>query len=242
MISVCIIVKDGAATLEETLKSVQSFPEVLLLDNGSSDETLAIAGKFANVRIDSAPFLGFGRLRNLAARKARYDWILALDADEVLTGPVKEELKRGFVYSFPFHNFYKGQRIYGCGWNPERHVRLYHRGDTSFSEAQVHEGVKKEGLQEIPLPLVIGHTPYRSVADFLRKMQHYSHLFAEEYRGKRGASFGTALLHGAAAFFKSYFLKRGIFDGQAGFEISFYNGATAFYKYLKLAEANQRCS
>ena len=69
-------------------------------------------------------------------------------------------------------------------------------------------------------------------------MQSYSSLFAQQYQGKKSSSLGKALAHGFYTFFKSYILKRGIYGRARGFEISFYNANTAFYKYLKLAEAN----
>jgi hypothetical protein len=69
-------------------------------------------------------------------------------------------------------------------------------------------------------------------------MQHYSTLFAEQHKGKK-SSFGKACGHGIFAFFRSYFLKGGIFCGKEGFIISLYNANTAFYKYLKLRDLNR---
>ena len=91
-------------------------------------------------------------------------------------------------------------------------------------------------FQKLQSPLL--HTPYRSTAEFLTKMQHYSDLFAKQYQHKKKSSFGKALAHGTYAFLRSYILKRGIFCGKEGFIISVYNANTAFYKYLKLAEVN----
>jgi hypothetical protein len=76
------------------------------------------------------------------------------------------------------------------------------------------------------------------VGDFIQKMGRYSDLFAREYCGKREASLATALGHGAFAFFKSYILQKGFRDRSAGFLISSYQAQTAFYKYMKLREAN----
>jgi glycosyltransferase involved in cell wall biosynthesis len=233
MISVCILTKNSAATLKATLDSTRSFPEVLILDNGSTDATLALARTYPNVRIIEHPFIGFGPLRNLAARLATHDWILALDSDEVLSSPITAPLDPAFAYLFPRHNFYNNKRIRGCGWDPEHVARLYHRDNAHFSEAQVHESLLAPRLQSLSIPLL--HTPYRSTADFLAKMQHYSTLFAEQNRGKK-SSFTKALGHGLFAFFRSYILKRGIFCGREGFLISLYNANTTFYKYIKLAE------
>jgi glycosyltransferase involved in cell wall biosynthesis len=246
MASVCMLTKNSARTIVATLKSLADFEEVLILDTGSTDATLILAKGFPNVVIHETPFTGFGELRNRAADLAKNDWILALDSDEVLSPALAREihslsLNPECVYEIDFKNFYNGKQILGCGWHPESHIRLYHRLHTRFSDAALHEGILKKG-SVVRLEHPISHTPYLTISDFLLKMQRYSDLFAEEYRGKRSSSFGKALWHGFGAFSKSYLLKRGIFLRAEGFIISSYNGMTAFYKYLKLAEANRNLS
>lgn len=243
MFSICILTKNCKETIQQTLDSTRFFHEVILLDNGSTDGTCELAASYPNVKIFKHPFIGFGALRNHAADLASSDWILALDSDEILSPPLIQELKTlslnpQLAYVFPRHNFYRGKRIKGCGWDPEYVARLYHKKQTRFSDAQVHESLVATQLQTLEAPLL--HTPYRSTTDFLQKMQHYSTLFAQQNRGKKKSSFKTALFHGLYAFFRSYFLKRGIFCGAAGFTISLYNANTTFYKYLKLAELNDK--
>ena len=92
MISVCILTKNASSTLKATLDSVRTFPEVILLDNGSTDQTLPLARTYPNVHIYETPFIGFGPLRNKAAELATHDWILSLDSDEVLSPPLLKEL------------------------------------------------------------------------------------------------------------------------------------------------------
>ncbi len=239
MISVCILTKNSCLTLRATLDSLQSFSEVIILDTGSTDETIAIAKEYPNVTVHFSPFIGFGPLRNYVSKLASHDWILSIDSDEILSSTLIQELNNlsldpNVTYSIPRHNYYNGKRIRGCGWDKEQIPRLYYRPKICFSNVQVHEAVLAQQTQKLCSPLL--HTPYRSTTDFLAKMQHYTTLFAEQYQGKRGSSFGKALAHGFYAFFRSYFLKRGIFCGAEGFTISLYNANTAFYKYLKLAE------
>lgn len=239
MFSICILTKNGAATLKATLDSTASFPEVVILDNGSTDDTLTIAKTYPNVKIYTSPFIGFGPLRNHLATLATYDWILSLDSDEVLSPLLIEELHAltpTTTYTIRRHNYYNGKRIRGCGWDPEWVARLYNRKEVRFSDVQVHESLLAPACTPLKSPLL--HTPYRSTADFLAKMQHYSTLFAEQNKGKKKSSFTKALSHALFAFFRSYFLKRGLFCGREGFTISLYNANTTFYKYLKLAEVN----
>lgn len=243
MISICILTKNAAATLQATLESTRDFDEVILLDNGSTDETLAIAARFPNVKIHTTPFIGFGPLRNLAASKASHDWILALDSDEILSPSLIQEI-RGLQldpqcgYFLRRHNYYNGKRIFGCGWDPEYTARLYHRGHSRFADVEVHEALIAPKWCKLTSPLL--HTPFRTTSDFLMKMQTYSTLFAKQNQDRRKSSLTRALSHGFFAFIRSYLLRRGFLCGKEGFIISLYNANTTFYKYLKLSEINQK--
>jgi glycosyltransferase involved in cell wall biosynthesis len=245
MISVTILTKNSAETLEPTLQSLRSFPEVLLFDTGSTDATLAIAKRYSNVKIIQEPFRGFGAAHNRATELASHDWILSIDSDEIVSPALADEilqlsLNKNAVYSLDRRNHFLGKRMKGCsGWYPDPVIRLYHRGATSFSHDAVHEKVITHNLKIVPLQGPLLHTPYRSIEDILTKMQHYSTLFARQHQGKKRSSLRSALGHGFAAFLKSYFLKRGFLQGKAGLIISIYNAHATYYKYLKLAFQNQ---
>lgn len=241
MISVCILTKNAEKSLRATLESVRCFAEVVLLDNGSSDSTLEIAKTFPNVKIYHSPFLGFGPLRNLAASKASFDWIFALDSDEVVSEELAQELKTAALqpttlYQVRRENFFQGKKIRGSGWGSDWVYRLYHRKKTQYQNQQVHESidVRSMNCQRCSSPLL--HTPYQRVEDFLSKMQIYTSLYAKEQQYKKKGSFSKAVFHGVFALFSSFFLKKGFLDGKIGWMIALYNGQCAFYKYLKLAE------
>lgn len=245
MISVVILTKNASKTLLQLLEAIELI-NVVLIDTGSTDNTLELAKKFSNVQVFSLDFSGFGPLKNKGAEFAKDDWILSLDADELpsidlITFLSNTNLDPNTVYSFPFHNYYKDKRIYGCGWNPESHVRLYNKKTTSFCNSLVHEKIIDTNLNAQILPYPIKHFSYLCIDDFLRKLSHYTTLFAEQNHLKKKSSFTKAFFHGIFAFFKSYILKRGFIDGKEGIIISWYNGSTAFLKYLKLAEKN-KCS
>ncbi|MEM7174754.1 MAG: glycosyltransferase family 2 protein [Chlamydiota bacterium] len=244
MISVTILTKNSENTLFPVLKAIRSFDEVIVLDTGSTDGTLEIASGFSNVKIRTSPFIGFGPLHNLAANHTTHDWVLSLDSDEVLTEPLCQEilalaLDPNCIYSCIFHNYFNGKWIKWCGWYPDRHVRLYNRKRTSFSNDRVHERILRRNMREIELKHPIEHYSYRSISDLLRKMEIYTDLFAKQNQGKKQASLSKALFHGAYAFMKSYLFQRGFIGGREGFIISLYKGQTAFYKYLKLWELNR---
>lgn len=242
-ISVTILTKNSRQYLLEVLESLIAFDEVVLFDTGSNDGTIEIAKQFPNVIVHQGRFAGFGPTHNHASSMARHDWILSIDSDEVVSSELKKEIEQlrlesGCVYAFPRHNYYNGKWIKWCGWYPDRQFRLYNRKNTRFTDVQVHEAIIVQRMQKVYLQSPLKHYSYAKVADFLNKMQSYSSLFAKQYQGQKSSSISKAVLHGLFAFFKSYFLKGGILGKREGFEISVYNANTAFYKYLKLLEAN----
>lgn len=245
MITVTILTKNCAKTLKKTLDSLATFSEVLILDSGSSDQTLEIAQTVPNVTIHKKSFSGFGQMHNLASSLAKHDWILSIDSDEVLSPELIEEihqlhLDENCVYSLSRENYLNGKQIkWGGGWYPDRVIRLYHRKKTAFSTDLVHEKVLKKELKEITLTSPLLHTPYLEIQDFLAKMQHYTFLFAEQKKSQN-ATFSKALFHSWFAFFKSYILKKGFLGGKEGYLISKYNADTTFYKYLRVAERSKK--
>ncbi len=246
MITVTILTKNSAETLASTLDSVKEFPEVLVYDTGSSDRTVELAKQFSNVKVVEGPFEGFGPTHNKASSLASHDWILSIDSDEVLSPELSKEilqleLSLSTVYRIDRHNFFNQKWIRCCGgWYPDPVIRLYHRQKAQFSEAAVHEKILHADLKIESLSAPLLHTPYRSIEDFLHKMQLYSTLFAQQNRDKKKSSLKKALFHSMGAFFKSYFIKRGFLGGKEGFIISLYNGHTTFYKYLKLVRLNDK--
>lgn len=90
--SVYIVTLNCAAWLEDTLNSVADFAEVIILDSGSTDQTYAIAEKFANVRISHQDWQGYAAQKSLALAQCQFDWVLNLDGDEVLSEALKQEI------------------------------------------------------------------------------------------------------------------------------------------------------
>jgi len=106
-ISVVIIVKNAENTFSKTLESLKQFEEVIVYDTGSTDSSMEIARKFKNVRLYQGEFIGFGKSKNQAAKFAKNDWILSIDADEVLGSVLMEsinkiDLEKPAVYHFNF--------------------------------------------------------------------------------------------------------------------------------------------
>lgn len=246
-ISATILVKNGGPLLAEVLAALEWCDEVVVLDTGSSDGTLAIAASFPNVSLHqlNGPFPGFGRAHRRAVELARNEWILSVDSDEVVSPALAAEiaalpLDARTVYTIPFQNYYNGKHITTCGWAPDRHERLFNRTATNFCTSDVHERVQTASLAVVRLQHSISHYSYRSIDDFLRKMSAYSHLFAEQNARKKKGGPAKAVARSLWAFFKSYLLERGFLQGAEGLTISAYKSQVVFWKYLMLHEANRR--
>lgn len=244
MITFVVLSKNNEKTINKTFESTKDVGPVVLIDTGSTDATLSIAERYNHVTVYTHPFTSFGPLRNYGASLAQTDWVFALDSDESLSLPLIDELKnlslqKNTVYKVPSKNFYRQKEVQHCGWWPDYKLRLYNRHETSFDARKVHENlcIHSEDIQTLNAPL--HHYSYHSSADLLRKMDHYSTLFAEEYAGKKTSSYAHAFCRGAWAFCKTYLLKRGFLDGMVGLHISMYNAHTTYYKYAKLCEYNR---
>jgi len=243
-VSAVMIVKNGARTIRRSLESLSPFDDVIVYDNGSSDETQRIAAEFSNVRLIEGEFDGFGTTKNRAASYAKHDWVLIIDSDEVVDEELlfalqTKALDPQTIYSVNFLAYYKEIPIRHCGWNNQKIRRLYNKTVTKFNDNFVHENIIDEGMKKLPIAGNMKHYSYMSISDFIVKLDRYSTLFATDNVGKKSSSPAKAFFNGLYSFFRTYILKRGFMDGYAGLIIAFSHMATNFYKYIKLYEMNR---
>ncbi|MBM3088328.1 glycosyltransferase [Campylobacter coli] len=248
-ISVIIIVKNAQNTLFECLNSLKEFGEIILLNNESTDDTLKIAKEFqkdfTHLYIYESKFIGFGALKNLALSHAKNEWILNIDADEILENEAKEELKKlefkeQNILALTRKNLYKGEWIKACGWWPDHVLRVFNKKHTKFNENLVHESlILHPNTQKVYLKNGLKHFAFESIDDLLDKLQKYSKLWALQNLHKE-SGICKALVRGFWTFFRNYVLKKGIFYGYKGFIISVCNGLGAFFKYMKLYELKKQ--
>lgn len=243
-ITIALMVKNAEGCLRKTLEALKDFPRVVVLDTGSTDSTLAIIRSYENITLHQAPFEGFGKTRNTLASFVNTDWILQLDADEVPTLQFLNELASlnlddACVYAILRDNYFWNKHIKGCsGWYPDYVPRLYNKTKTNYSLDMVHERVLTKGFTIKKLRSSVIHTPYPDLASMINKMNTYSDLFVKNTQKK--ATRLSPITHAFFGFFKSYILKLGFTQGYRGYVLSKYIADTAFYKYLKLYEAQKK--
>ncbi|MFX4267435.1 glycosyltransferase family 2 protein [Aliarcobacter butzleri] len=242
-ISAVVLAKNNQKTIEKTLSALVEFDDVVVYDNGSTDDTIEIVKKFSNVNLIEGEFKGFGWTKNKAASFAKNDWILVVDSDEVIDKELLKELKEKIldnncVYKLNFKAFYKDIQIKHCGWNNQKIKRLYNKSVTSYNCNDVHEDIITDNLKIEILRGNVEHYSYQTISEFVIKADRYSSLFAQNNVGKKSSSPAKAFFNGLYSFIKTYFFKQGFRDGYVGLIIAFSHMVTNFYKYIKLYELN----
>ena len=243
-ISAIVLSKNNDNTIRKTLQSLILFDDVVVYDNGSTDQTMDIAKEFTNVNLIEGEFKGFGWTKNNAVSFSKNDWVIIIDSDEVIDEILldklqTQELDENTVYQLNFKAYYKDIQVKYCGWNKQKIKRMYNKKITSYNMNDVHEDIISDNLNIELLNGNVEHYSYHTISQFIIKADHYSTLFAQNNIGKKGSSPSKAVLNGIYSFIKTYFFKRGFLDGYVGLIISFSHMVTNFYKYIKLYELNK---
>lgn len=214
--------------------------EVVVLDSGSTDDTVQRARSMGASVCVSPDWQGFGVQKNRALALANSDWVLSLDADERVSAELQTEIRAALaapafdVYSFPRLSSYCGQYMHHSDWYPDRVTRLFRRNSAQFSNDLVHEKIVTR-CKSGELHAVLLHESFRDFEAVLDKVNRYSSAGAQSLLDKgRNSSLGKALGHGMWAFFRTYFLRLGFLDGQMGFVLAVSNAEGTYYRYLKL--------
>ncbi|MBL7138916.1 MAG: glycosyltransferase family 2 protein [Bacteroidales bacterium] len=241
-ISVVIITLNEEQNILHCLESVKELAsEIVVVDSMSTDTTAEICRSFG-CRVISREFDGYGTQKQFAVDQATNDWILSLDADEVVTFELKEEIKELFSrevieeggFEICRSLVYLGRKLKHGGAGRDYHLRLFNRNAGGFTKVKVHEGIiitgKIRRLQGEAL-----HYSYRDLSHHLEKINYYTSHAAEGYvqRGKRFSK-TWVILKFPISFLQFYCCKAGFLDGYPGFIWSL---LAALYSSLKIAKS-----
>jgi glycosyltransferase involved in cell wall biosynthesis len=240
-LSVIIITRNEAENIQACLDSVRFANQWIIVDSGSADGTQAIARAAGATVIETIDWPGFGPQKNRALEAATGDWILSLDADERIPAALQQEIVAAMAnpahtaWALPRLSSFCGHFIRHAGWYPDYIVRLFQRDAARFSDDLVHEQVIVSRGSTGKLNHHIVHFSYRDDTAYLRKLEQYSTLGAQQAyaAGKRGG-LANALLHALSAFLRSYIFKRGLLDGRAGLMVAISTAESTYHKYFKL--------
>jgi glycosyltransferase involved in cell wall biosynthesis len=227
------------------LGSLHCCDEIVVLDSGSTDSTREIASEHRASWFER-PFDGYGSQKRHAVVRARFDWILAVDADEVLdeeAGAAVTEIdwerqNPSLCWRLRRRPFVGRREILYGHWNPAWVVRLFHRGHHDFSSAPIHESVTPTAaVRTLPGSLV--HYGYRDLGEIIR--MDYHRLKADRYRDQgRRANGPTLAARATWAFFYSYVVRRGVLDGPAGVVVALAGAVNAVMGLALASEETDR--
>ena len=245
MLSVIIITKNEAVHIGRCLESIAWADEIIVLDSGSDDDTVSICRRYTD-KVYETDWPGFGLQKQRALDKATGDWVLSIDADEMVTAELRAEIERVMqenklqAYEIPRLSSYCGRQMRHGGWWPDYVLRLFRRDVGRFSEAAVHEKVLVEGkVGQLVSPFY--HETAVNLEEILDKVNSYSSLGAQMLHEKGGrSSVSKAVLKALWMFNRTYWLKAAFLDGRQGLMLAVSNAEVTYYKYLKLLELQDK--
>jgi len=251
-LSVAIITLNEADNLARTLASVRFADEIVVVDSGSTDATVEIAGSFG-AKVFSEPWKGFAQQKNSAIDRCTSTWVLSLDADEELTDELQVEVRNmldadGEIappvdgYRLRLRHVFLGRWMRYGGYYPDMKLRLFRRltsfGAAQFIDRPVHESVQVDGRVE-DMSKDFLHYGYPELNIYLEHMNRYSTLGArinaEKGRTSRSwpAFCWNVALVPLLTFVWNYIFRLGFLDGREGLLLHLYHSAYISWKYAK---------
>lgn len=241
-LSLVVITWNEAHHIARCLDSVPFAAEKIVVDSGSSDETVAVARR-CGARVVVQDWLGFGAQRNFATRQARHDWILVLDADEYLTQPLIEEMSRRLPQLLG--SSMAGAVLRRSAWfmgapmrwyRPmvgERKARLYHRNRARWTDVPVHESLKFDG-PSVTFQAPFLHDHYPSVLHGQLKYLRYAELRSQQWaaNGRPSRIWASPFVY-LFTFLKDYLLRLAVLDGWRGYTAAHLAASHSAYKRIR---------
>ena len=242
-----MITRDAASELALCIGSVPFAEEVLVVDSGSRDDTVAVAQR-AGARVVAHPFEGYGPQKNFAVAQAAHDWVLCIDADERVSPALADAIRAVFAagtpsaagYAMARRNRFLGRWLsHGEGY-PDWIVRLFDRRRARWSSDAVHEKVVCDGRVE-RLGGDLMHASAESIDAYVAKQNRYTTMQAEAMHASGETASALRLATSPVArFLRFYVVKLGFLDGAAGFAHIAIGAFASFLKYAKLRALSRR--
>lgn len=242
-LSVILITKNEESQLAACLESLKWADEIIVLDSGSTDKTLEIAKHFNAKVFSNTEWPGYGKQRQIAQTYATCDWVFMIDADEVVSSELTQEIQavvknndQRFAYNVPRLSWVFGRFIKHSGWYPDYVIRLYPKNKAGYDDALVHEKViLSQGLQVKNLGSDLLHYTYRDLHHYLVKSAGYAKLWADQRQAKgKKTSLLQASIHALGCFIKMYIVRLGFLDGKQGLLLALLSSHSTFVKYADL--------
>ena len=224
-LSITIVAKNEDRTIARVLAAVAEIAdEIVFLDSGSTDRTIEIANSFG-VRYYHQDWLGYAEQKNKAIDLAMGEWILSLDADEVLTpalmAEIRDLLRHGVPegiggFKIPRVLYIGDTPLRGGGFYPDAQLRLIRKGRGRFQPRVVHESIRVDGKVR-QLKNDMHHYAYSDVEQFAATMDQYARLSAQHYLEHENTAWRRSrlneIINPAWTFLYRQVVRGGIFHG-----------------------------
>jgi len=242
-LSVVILAKNEEKNIGACLKSVVGWAdELLVVDDESSDNTLAIVREYTD-RIIARKMEVEGSQRNFAYQQARNPWVLSLDADERVTPELKREIEETLKpdtpdngFTIPRRNYIGDYWVRYGGWYPSPQLKLFRKDKFRYEEVGVHP----RAFMDDPcghLNSDIIHYSYKNIEDFLNKLNNQTTREAQKWFAQgKPMRLGRFLYRSIDRFIRTYIVRQGFRDGFMGFVVAFFAGLYQILSYLKYRE------
>ena len=226
-LSCCIIAKNEADRIERTILAAKAIAdEIIVVDSGSTDDTVAVAER-AGARVFFRAWDGFGPQKRYAEECATHDWILNLDADEVITPALASEIHRVLstspplkAYKFRQVTVYPGRSAPRLWADAHNYARLYDRRAVRFRDSLVHDIVDLAGHKPGQLKGWALHYSWRTLDHVRTKLDGYAELSAKELKKSVPEVVVRLPFEYPILFFRYYVLNRHFTGGLYGVKVA----------------------
>ena len=240
MLTVIIITKNEALNIARCLESVSFADECIVVDSGSSDDTIKIAKQYTDKVYSLTDWQGYGVQKSRALSYATQPWVLNLDADEWVDEACKKAILEAInnnkyeAYRIPIRMHFYGKALKYSG-SPSRHIRLFKREGADYSKDIVHEKIVLPKSFKIgKIKTSIQHNSFQDIKHVLAKINTYSSYTAQSrIAAGKSCSVLKASINSLWMFLRCYGIQRGFLDGKAGFLFAVFQAHGAFYRGIK---------
>lgn len=243
-ISAVLIAFNEEKIIANCLKKLNWVDEIIVVDSGSNDNTVKICESF-KAKVVFKKFNGFGEQKQFAVSQAQNDWILSLDADEILSDKLIEEIKNISLENdekcagyFIKRKHIFMNKIFNYGnESDKKFLRLFNKKLANFNNFPVHEFVEtKFSTKELTNDFL--HYSYGNLNEYIQKLNRYTDLYAND-RFLKGKKFSVLMVvfKTKFEFFKKYILEKNVLNGKAGFYWSLFS---SFYMFTKCVKTNEK--
>ncbi len=240
-LSILIITKNEEENIKALLSSIDFADEIVLVDSGSTDQTVRIAEDLG-AKVLFREFDYHAAQKNWGLAQLQNNWVLIIDADERIPETLKEEivsvLHKETILEKAFWikrtNFLMGEQVNYSGWQNDKVIRLFHKSFCKYSDKLVHEEIEtKDKVGMLNHNLI--HYTYKDFKTYFAKLQKYSTQKAIIKSEKlQTVNLYHFIVKPGAKFFKRFFMEKGFLDGKIGMIISSMAAFHDFLVYLKV--------